>query len=784
MKLIKAVTFLLGAMLLLGSCVKEELGGEGRVEEGEQTLLKLSLNASFQNETPETRAVLPESEENKFKDIRVIVFKPTGQMVTNSKTVYPTATSKPDLTIHTYSGNNRTVYIIANVVDEVDKKLSVVQNLTQLNAIQATNDDFESGFSGKPLAMIGSKVINISPGASTVTPAIQMQFMAVKISLKVVDATPVGHTVTLLGWDVENVPRNTFLILNGGSATRKDANDAFPDDDKYWFTTTNGRFPFEPDPDPLKKIAYMNHYVFENRLGVRVNRALPPDAERYPGMSFTDKNDKGKAWFAPKRATCIVIHALHATPTESKVVEARIYFGNDNFGDYNLARGVHYTFTVTVNGINDINIDTNLKPTNGSFAVTTPEQIDKIDAHPDFRPVMISGSDGVASIEILDENGLSHDKPGFAATWVKVSPLNLMYHQVKQAGTAGDWQQVGEVGTFVRAKYIPHRSVRTTLSGKGGWNTIPTGKENDDAMTFGDATHRMCYKITEIPFPAGAVTNKTVCIYADEFLNSGGTRSAKIKISFKKNGSPGTEEKPIMIITQNGYISIYEESNPHAGLEVLNIDGTPSGVKKKFGVERYEEAKMRMNPGIPPEVQGTTTMQWGDKTTRLYNQLDQFRNGYYLTAHAVYRDVTRSNNQPSGFGIAANSYRPMYGRMGETPIGKYTGTTQAPYYHPVATAVIYHPIYKSSAARYCHEKNRDMNGDGFIDASETKWYLPSQHELQMVWLSGDASFDVGVNYWSSTEAGDNASWFMILSSGYTTNEGKIKPYQVRCVRTL
>ena len=45
------------------------------------------------------------------------------------------------------------------------------------------------------------------------------------------------------------------------------------------------------------------------------------------------------------------------------------------------------------------------------------------------------------------------------------------------------------------------------------------------------------------------------------------------------------------------------------------------------------------------------------------------------------------------------------------------------------------PIYKTSAARYCHEKNRDLNGNGILEPSEIHWYMPSQKELLLMAIS-------------------------------------------------
>lgn len=791
MKQIKVIPILLGALLLLGSCVKEELPGGGNTPDGKPTLMTLSLSASLMDDQSVTRAGLPKEEENKFKDVRVMIFQPNGEVVTNYKIEYPTATANPEIKINTYSGSGRSVYIIANVVDAIDARLRRVTTVDELNAIQLTASELQNGLSGKPLIMVGKLLnLDIRPNSNVLENPIRMEYMSVKLTLKVVDATPADHSVTILGWDIENGPQNSFLILDGGGSTPKDANYGKEGEDAAWLTTKDAMMSFDKvEATDGKATAYLTQYLFENRRGGRVNKTLPPSSNRYPGMDWKDSDHRGKAWFAPQRATCIVIHAMHKTPAESKVVEARIFLGADNSRNYDIDRGTDYQFTVTVKGLNDIDIDTNIKPVNGSFAVHTSAPLDWIDAHPDFRPVMISGVSGTASIEILDAQGRSHNEPGFDAKWVKVSPLNLMYHQVRQSAPNDEWQQqAGTVGSFVRAKYIPHKSVRAVLSGKGGWNTIPVGKEDDDIMTITDATYRMCYKITDIPFDPGVVINKTLCVYTDEFLNEGGTRSAQIKIVFQSNGtkpdgSLKAAEERILTITQNGYLTAFDATNPDAGLAVFNKNGTPSNVKKMFVIEQYEEVGMMMNPGIDRSVQMKNTMQWGFNDATAPS--NSYRNGYLMTAQVVYKDVIDIDNRPTGFGKGTDSYMDMYGnhspQVGSGVIPNYTKLTYAPYYYPVATDEIYHPIFKSSASRYCHEKNRDINGDGCIDESETKWYLPSFDEMNVIISLSDIKFDSYNTYHCSTRhSAHNTYVFDIEAETFM-----VKPTyteHVRCVR--
>ena len=74
-------------------------------------------------------------------------------------------------------------------------------------------------------------------------------------------------------------------------------------------------------------------------------------------------------------------------------------------------------------------------------------------------------ANGTAVVEILDSQERTCNESGFDADWLKISPLNLMYHQVKQASPDDVWQQAANPESkFVRPKYIPHKSIR----GKAG----------------------------------------------------------------------------------------------------------------------------------------------------------------------------------------------------------------------------------------------------------------------------------------------------------------------------
>ena len=515
------ILYFLGALLLSG-CMRDEFDTT-RVEEGIAARVSLrvllpdmdgAVSAGNTRTSANTRAVDADVE-NRLDSLRVLVFNSSGKIVTNRKYTAQSDGSLSSLQIDTWSGNNLTFCFVANSRDDLDNRLAVVTSYNDLREFMVTASSLNFGLSDTGALIMTAIVenVNVQPGSDTISDPIQLQFLAAKLTLTVTDATPEGHAVTILGWDVQDVPARSFLFPDSQDANP--APEGGADKEEYWLTTASD-YPFEVEQN---KSASQTLYLFENRRGGRVARSLPGTDERYPDMALNDTDHRGKAWFKPRRATAVVINAIHRTGTQSELIKAYIYLGHDNHSDYNVLRGSHYTFNITVYGINDIKIDTNVDSKAGDFFVDYSENL-RMDAHPDFRVMRMHAAGGTGTMEILDSQGRTYDNPSFDATWLKISPLNLMYHQVKQpASPANDWQQASEPESkFVRPKYIPHKSDRAKLTQQGisGWNAIPAGKEDDDVMSLDDATYRMCYKITDLPFGnTSTVTNQTLYVYAD-----------------------------------------------------------------------------------------------------------------------------------------------------------------------------------------------------------------------------------------------------------------------------
>lgn len=755
------ILFLITGVLFI-SCTKEEINNPSEYKDGDTTRITLTLKSErqqlnemqgmtqancamqFPYNVPTTANMIGNNtfspkDESLITNVHILVFNSTGQIVSNTYINKLNFSETAKIITETYCGENMDVWVVTNgdvndtEEDESKVKLEKVKNVNDLQAILiSTNGD---GLSRSDrLTMVGNTTITITPNMAAIS--IQMHYLAAKVTVKVnVTDTPNDVAITITGWDVVNIPKRTYLKEH----TKEDAVSGTESTD-YLYSAEE--YPFETIGADTKTWA-QSFYLFENRRGGRIDRTLPTNpAERYPNMTFGDTDPRGKAWFAPPGATYMLIYGTYNKSGQMNNVVYKIYLGENAYNNYDVVRGKHYTFNVTIKGLNQIDIDTTVDWGNSSFTVTPYGDLEKMDAHPDFRVLRIGATavdattPGYATVEVLN----SDNSP---CQWLSVSPLNLYRYGIKQQGNTNQ-PFADAVGCFVRTKYDPIVA---------------------DELSFNKATFGMTRKLTEIPFPQLAVfTFQDVVIYADSF-NDTGERTAKVRVTYYKdeNGTPSIVGQQEFDVAQQDAIKITND----------------------LYIERYEEFAMTLYPDIPVNLQKKSGMQWGYTGTIFDNADDRFINGNYLTANAVYTNVEPRNgmNTPQWEITAYAAYREKYPNTG----GKVTEptaliTSDTPYYYPQlanSTTDYFDPIYSSSAARYCHEKNRDTNGDGIISKEETIWYLPSYCDMDSIMAKAIIS---GNNYyWTATEVNANESFAFTISAGKYKKD-KVGTYRVRCVR--
>lgn len=668
-----------------------------------------------------------------------LIFGPDGNVQTRERVTY----TESRVRLKTCSGRNR-IAVVANADAELTSRLAAVGNSAQFDEVQATARGTAMPDDG--LLMFGEAQADLHPDRTN-NVEIPLSFVGAKITFRINSNLPYGESITINSCTAVNLPSGSFLAGRETDADPKTTLSPQP----VLFTKNSGK-QYSGDL-----------YLFENRRGRR------PLAEgEAPAQAILNKR-----LYAPEGASCLIVSATHHHSGGSGTFDIFLYFGQDNATDYTVNRAEHHTYTVTVNGFNQVNIDSNIDYEANTFTVTYGDNL-RMDSHPDFRPMRVGASSGRVAIDVTDAEGRSYSDPGFSAGWLRLSPIDLMKHQVRQSDPEiARWQQAGDLKSFVRGRYIPHRRWREQL-GTPVWNDLPGASEDDDEMAFDRATRRMCYRLTGLEF-GGQRTSQDFFVYADA-NESNEERYARITVTrYPASGSEAPQTQSFNI-SQDAPLYIGTSADGH-----------------RLYVESYEEASTNLYPGAPEQLRATK-MQWGYNYQELYSGADKYTDGAFLTVNSVYR-IQRAGDGSYSWRDAP--YREKYSSFVDTKIIEpYNNRLSDPVYaYPDYTVWerIYSPVYGSSAARHCHEKNRDLNGDGIIDESETVWYMPSIQELQQIWLATnsipsdkrpveDEAWGENI-YMSSTEQDRTSVWTFAFGKGYTDNSRpKSKQLLVRCVR--
>ena len=698
------------ATALAYSCSGDDADSKdgGKVEEGMPAQMKIMLGAGNMTKGME----LTSQQEKSVSSAQVLIFDRNGKIVTN-KYFASVSVGMGIQSVQTRSGSNMSVYVVANV-DAINSNYAPLFNniktVSDLNTVKVYNigGDVDAN---KQLMMWGvASGVTIPPSPQTATIPVSLNYVACKVHIRMIDDTPAGEEALWVDWQMQNLSRFSYLIPQSSDAVNP-ANSADYVAMTATYAWSDTTFVVNGVSKPGK---YTGFYLFENRRGGRVaNTSTPPSGYTPGAIGTTDPKDK--TWYAPSRATALVANGYYSSGSNYTGIKATLFLGNNSYNDYNVERAKEYTYTITVKGINQIDVDSRVDGNNTGFQADLLSPT--LDCHYDWRPLRLGSFAGTLSIQIID--GTTGLPPVIPSTfWLKVSSINLN----KFVNGGGS--------TYVRPTYNPSTDMLTAINN----------------ITFTNASQ---------------ITFKTYYLYADEFLTGGGTRTAQVKITSSLPGSV-----PVMLtVTQKGY-----QTMGTVGLRRYSLLGALlSSDDYKLAVENQEEATLTLTPGGDTENERTQTMQWGFSGTDMQSilpasVLDYYkRNGYENTQGLVLSD------------ISAGTLRTPYGRTGSSTIKEQN----------------HDPIFNTYAARYCFEKNRDVNGDGKITGSEIKWYLPSIDELMLIYvgepsLSQLAGEKISANpYQSSTEyttATDNLG--VRFDIGRSGNLTKSTPIYVRCVRKL
>lgn len=416
---------------LLSSCVKEELEyGCTKVEEGLPA--RVSLDYKVQRRDVVTRAAQASRYEYRVENIYVFIFDGVGQLHYNhlfTNDFNPNngeEAANGTLQLETQSLNNATIVGIANVTTATTSTayavtkddLDAIGTLDDLQAyVMKLSDNDKTSIGRSALFMMtgyakdgdGNTVVTI-PGTEGNTPAtldctLELERTDAKVTFNVVseqrEASWTNFSFTPKLWSIHEVPQQTLLLpAETGDADGEDCTyfDSTPlqfeelTEDETTNLTTGGSFVFYmPENRKTPKKQATNYAQRDDSNTTTEGVDSGKEGQEYVNTDFAYANDHST--YAVLTGTVSYMDGTQAVNAEVRYI---IHLGNAsdaNPNDYDTKRNVHYTYTVRVQGVNDIVVEVEqeeVRPGHEGDVVYSSNRIFEFDSHYDRQLITIN----------------------------------------------------------------------------------------------------------------------------------------------------------------------------------------------------------------------------------------------------------------------------------------------------------------------------------------------------------------------------------------------------------
>ena len=763
---LKITYFILLLLSLFASCTDEEIFQGSGVTEGVPTTVDISVGTAAN--TAKTRSVLLESEERKIYNLYLWVFNSSGNVeysreysradLIQAATDLTTSTGEVDADAPTSMGllknislttGKKTLFLLGNyksdadglfhVESEVLNGISKYSDLEKVRAAMTVHTLFRPN--GNLLMSLTQTVM-----VSTATKQIEVSLKRSEAKITLNLQTIAGLTFEPGTYRLGNVPGSTFIAEHAKGADQTASWDADGVDKKlYWVSEY---FQFEGDADNVTTSFYMP----ENRKVAK--KAISPASPGYsaerkgydlrqkqlksPVAGATDKPNlqNGETEYAPDLAPYIEFTgelrqnlATGDTPTERfGRVTYRIYLGytaeNDPANDYDIERNVHYTYNVTIKGMNDLVVEAKSDKAKEEEPAPGVEGL-VYDAHRSFnfdchyeQGLMRFKKDELA---IFNPDGTLKDdamisfaiRTPFCDKIISYTKAEL--EQLKNNNYIPSKEKKADTNWL---KFYIHPS---TLADNG----------NEDMQYFSDtganllSLEQFLYRLMNEPdyvFNAASGLCK-VTVYANEFFyeqNPMQENAPKDKNLWKTFANSPDRTFDLLVNTSHE-ISPDGQSRYHQAIVTIRqmsiktvFVNSPDGMRV-WGVENVNE---------------TPDLDW---SVRAPSEPDAFYNKYYSNGWAnTWSLMSRrtggltDNIMPDP--MLRGKEKTLWQVMTKVNNAKLTLSMD----HTNLAMKNYHATY---ACFTPFLRNRDNNRDGQMQANEMQWYIPSVCETNMLYVA-------------------------------------------------
>lgn len=449
--------------------------------------------------------------------------------------------------------------------------------------------------------------------------------------------------------------------------------------------------------------------------------------------------------YAPKHGTFVAVKGTISIPEENYSGDVTYYIHLGYFtksaDDFTVRRNYHYTYTITVNGVDNIIAEAKAEDSGeiqpgaeGNITHTTDAYLDvRLDSH--YETVLLKVKADVDA----GTYAVRVNSPYSKNVMVKSTDSPVDFDAKKKDLDYG-WIRFGKPAT-------------TTADGNKGYRSFP-GVSNTTTDVFGLIADLQSENTTKTYWSKDTYNGEAyyyTIAYVNEYYyedkmpadDAGKTAELK-KFINADDRTMSVILGPNVFESKDGHSTYTDLTHGFFNISQRSIKTFYDlSVANPFGIEQIEET---------------------EKTSNYKKE----RSSYFSSDY----DKEKSDHD--------NGYANIPDRFinGSSSWNSYISNG---FYQSVALSNNY-------AVYQCLSRNRDEDGDGIIDGEELKWYLPAVNQCTYYWLGmnslpEDARINIEPrttnNYWSSTSS--FATWWAAEGSAYGAKEGTC---HVRCVRSL
>lgn len=441
--------------------------------------------------------------------------------------------------------------------------------------------------------------------------------------------------------------------------------------------------------------------------------------------------------YAPKHGTFVAVKGTISIPEENYSGDVTYYIHLGNFtksaDDFTVRRNYHYTYTITVNGVDNIIAEAKAEDNSeiqpgaeGNITHTTDAYLDvRLDSH--YETVLLKVEADV-------------DASTYAVRVNSPYTKNVM---VKSTDSPADFE--------AKKKDLDY-----------GW------------IRFGKPAANKGY----ISYPG---EDKTTDIFG--LITDLQNKNEKywLKGTYTESGQTTAKDYYYTIAYVNEYY--YEDKMP------VDDAGKTAELKKFINADDRTMSVI-LGPNVFESKDGHST--YTDLTHGFFNISQRSIKTFYdlSVANPFGIEQIEETAATSNYGGTGTDSDNGYANNPEFSTSTSSWVTSNKWSTYVTNGFNGNVKMGNNAAEYqCLLRNRDENGNGRIDASEIKWYLPAVNQCTYYWfgmnsLPEDARIKledrVENSYWNSTKA--HAKWWAAEGSAYGPNDNTEN--KVRCVRSL